>query len=563
MNGIELAQSFATKGFNYDKDTLFNFYVSLMTKPFVILTGISGSGKSKIAEIFAESMSNGNGKNYELIPIKPNWRDNKGLFGYHNVIDDNYYVTPLIRLFLKAINDPKNPYFIILDEMNIAQVEHYFADYLSLIESRRVEADNSGLTFDTFNFSGHNSLSEALILAAFDIGVDGIDRDIADYRTNRFCERWKKIIFTGQDTSWTPQVRTEFNQKDANGNPSRLAGRMFSGGNGRYHLKSRDELDPNDTRLYDELYSLYLDITTDHMTIKQDNIVLHNETMCLSGGTGSKCDCANCPYSKSEKYRCDKLWASDDDGVLVPPEMPIPLNVFTIGTVNVDETTYMFSPKVLDRGNVIEFNEVDFESVYDLPDSIKRLLSYAKLFYNNDYYFDSSINICDALKVKIPSVRRVNELMNGHEEDSAVFVKIFSSLKKYNMQFGYRVINEMSAYVNNAVEMSGNETVVPHAVDLQILQKILPKMHGSYEKLWNPLIDVLNCLLHDENKKKNYESIDEIRDFAAGELGKDECSLRDLTEDDIKRIYKYPKSASKLLDMIIDLDAQGFTTFIR
>ncbi len=560
MNGIELVTSFIDKGFNFDKDTLFNYYVSLKTKPFVILTGISGSGKSKIAEVFAESIAEDGEKNYELIPVKPNWRDNKGLFGYHNVIDDNYYATPLIRLFLKALKNPDKPYFLILDEMNIAQVEHYFADYLSLIESRRLE---SNVNFDTFDFTGHDSLSETLILAAFDIGVDGVDRNIAEYRNNRFCMKWESMKFTGHASNWTAQVRTEFNQKDSSGNPQRLAGRMFDGGHGKYHLKDRSALAPSDATIYDELLDLYNEITTEKKNIKQDNMVLHNDAMCLAGGVGEKCDCADCPYSKAEKYKCDKLWTSDDENILVPPELPIPLNVFTIGTVNVDETTYMFSPKVLDRSNVIEFNEVDFERVYNLPDSVKRLLTYARLFSENDFYFDNSVDLVDELKIQVPSVADVNSLVADAETEFAVYARIFSALKKYNMQFGYRVINEMSAYVNNAVELSQKDTMVTHAIDLQIIQKLLPKMHGSYEKLWNPLIDILNCLLNDVNKERQFDNISDLRDFIGVELNNTNVVLRELSEDDIKSVYKYPKSAAKIIDMLIDLNIQGFTTFIR
>ena len=179
QNTNELTTAFSERGFYYSKDLIFNYFLSLISKPFAILTGISGSGKSKIAEVFAEIIADDNNKNYELVPVKPNWRDNKGLFGYHNVIDDSYYTTPLIRLFIRALNDPEHPYFLILDEMNIAKTEHYFADYLSIIESRRgnrIPADDSAVT--SFTYEGDTSLSEAIILAAFDLGDTTKYRDI-------------------------------------------------------------------------------------------------------------------------------------------------------------------------------------------------------------------------------------------------------------------------------------------------------------------------------------------------------------------------------------------------
>lgn len=564
MTGFELIQAFVSKGFTFDKDVLFNYYVSLKTKPFVILTGISGSGKSKIAEVFAECLSPDE-KNYEIIPVKPNWRDNKGLFGYHNVIDDNYYVTPLVKLFLKALKNPDKPYFIILDEMNIAKVEHYFADYLSLIESRRLVDDpQSSACFDDFSFDTNNSLSEALVLSAIDLGVDGVDRDISEFRNNRFSRKWKELIFTGQDTSWTPQVRTELNQKNADGSPARLAGRLFVGGGGRYHLKDRSEItDDRDARKYDELLALYQELTTTNKSIVQDNIQLHNDTVCIAGGTVGKCNCANCPYTRSEKYKCDKLWESDDSEVLIPPEIPIPLNVYTVGTVNVDETTYMFSPKVLDRSNVIEFNEIDFGRAYELAPSLLRYFTYIKYFYEDDYYFSDDVDVTQELKVSIPSVSDVNRLANRFPNAFETFAKVFSELGKYNMQFGYRVMNEMSAYVMNAATLSDNEAVIEHAIDYQINQKILPKMHGSYEKLWGPLTALLNCLRDDSVSAFDADNISDLESSLGTELDNTNLVLSGITEGELRRLFKCPKSASKILDMLIDLDAQGFTTYIR
>src|SRR5699024_8110984 len=212
----ELVNSFQDKGFHYTKDLLFNYYISLITKPFIILTGISGSGKSKIAELFAEIVNDTTLKSYELIPVKPNWRDNKGLFGYHNLIDNSYYITPMIRLFLRALHKPTSPFFLILDEMNIAKTEHYFADYLSLIESRRVEKFMDDISTDEldleeiFSYATDTSLSEAIILSALDINNLNEMLEIKDYRENRFSKLWQETIFG--ENNWTAQYRSELKQ---------------------------------------------------------------------------------------------------------------------------------------------------------------------------------------------------------------------------------------------------------------------------------------------------------------------------------------------------------------
>lgn len=562
VNGDKLLLEFARKGFYFDKDTLFNFYLSMITKPFVILTGISGSGKSKIAEIFAEIVSEGEKDCYELVPVKPNWRDNKGMFGYHNVIDDSYYITPLIKLFIRALKNPDKAYFLILDEMNIAQVEHYFADYLSLIESRRVEENQKVRNFDSFHFPEDIKLSEALILSAFDLGNLNEYREVKEYRENRFTVKWKEQRFSGKDESWLPQVRTEFNQKDTQGNPSRLAGRVFEGGDGEYRLKSKSEMNSEDKKIVDRLETLFSEFSGQKYIIKQDNMTLHNCGVCIGSESGKKCDCISCQYSNEEKYMCPNILDGLNINYLVPPEMPVPLNVFTIGTVNVDETTYMFSPKVLDRSNVIEFNEIDFNNVYNLNDSMKRLIGYSRIFSDKNYYFGTTVDITENMKITMPSVSHVNQFISLYPEEYSRLLMIFTKMKKYNMQFGYRVMNEISCYVMNAVRFSENKDCVKHALDLQIIQKVLPKLHGSYEKLWTPLTKILECCLHNDAGWNEQMSLEDITDYISKILGEN-VKCTELTTKQVNTVFVMPKSANKIMDMLLDLDEQGFATFIR
>lgn len=562
INGDKLLLEFTKKGFYFDKDILYNFYLSMITKPFVILTGISGSGKSKIAEIFAEVISEGKRDCYELVPVKPNWRDNKGLFGYHNVIDDSYYITPLIKLFIRALKNPNRAYFLILDEMNIAQVEHYFADYLSLIESRRVEIAEKKRNFDTFEFPEDIKLSEAIILAAMDINTPGKYLEIKNYRENRFTEKWKAQRFSGKDESWTPQVRTELNQKDAQGAPARLAGRVFEGGDGKYRLKNKSDMNNEDRSIVDRLENLYKEFSNGGSIIKQDNMNLHNSNICIGSESGKKCDCMCCQYSDEEKYLCPDLLDEDNTEYLIPPEMPIPLNVFTIGTVNVDETTYMFSPKVLDRSNVIEFNEIDFNNVYNLNESMKRLVGYSRIFEEKNFFFNNEIDIVDNMKITMPSVSDVNNFISLYPNEYSRLLLIFSRMKKYNMQFGYRVMNEISSYVMNAVHYSKNKECVAHALDLQIVQKILPKLHGSYEKLWSPLVEILCCCLQETKEWNAQMSLSDISESISEHI-REKVNCTELSAIQLKMTFVFSKSAAKILDMLFDLEEQGFATFIR
>jgi len=553
----ELVNEFNQKGFYYSKDVLFNYYNSLITKPFVILTGISGSGKSKIAEIFAEVVSDGNDKQYELIPVKPNWRDNKGLFGYHNLIDNSYYVTPLIKLFLRALANPDKPYFLILDEMNIAKTEHYFADYLSLIESRRIEEKECGPTLADltalFSYKTKVSLSEAIILASIDINKPGVLLKVEDYRLNRFSQLWHDTFYGGNN--WTAQFRSELNQGDG-----RLAFRVFEGGNGEYKMKDKAAMSDADRATVERLEKMY-DTLIKGKFIVQDNMTLHNESMCLDAN-GNACTCTSCPFKNGEKYKCDKLYDSTTEHYFVPAELPIPLNVFTVGTVNVDETTYMFSPKVLDRSNVIEFNEVDFPGLYHLsPDNISEIKAVDKSIKNDDFFFDAASDM-PAVRITMPAKECVDRVISESKDEFDDLIHIFAKLKQYNMHFGYRVMNEIARYMCNVFDNTSCANKAALALDNQILQKILPKMYGSYDKLWGPLVEILDGLLLSSlgwNRDTDAETV--IHDLNVQSGGA--ITGLDFNADTAVATFKYPKSALKIIEMMADLNELGFATFIK
>ena len=550
----DLIVEFENRGFHYSKELLFNYYLSLISKPFVILSGISGSGKSKIAELFAEISNKNSEKNLEIIPVKPNWRDGKGLFGYHNMIDDSYYITPLIRLFLRALNDPDNPYYLILDEMNIARPEHYFADYLSLIESRRIVlsqlTDNIDDLARIVTYDSTFTLSDAIVLAAIDINKPNQKLKIVDYRNNKFSKLWKKQFANTEN--WTAQFRSELNQ------PGRFANRVFTGNDGAYVMKDISSLKPQDEQRVRKLKEYYDSLKT--YEIVQDNIVLHNETVCI-GANGARCQCKTCPYKTNQKYKCTKLYDSANEKYLVPPEIPIPLNVFTVGTVNVDETTFMFSPKVMDRSNIIEFNEVDLAGAYDLSETQKNILATSKSLVQNDqFYFDAGILFPD-MKISIPGSDIVNEFSSKSPDCFDLLLEIFSILKKQNMHFGYRVMNEISLYMCNALKYDTSFADCDKvAMDKQLMQKILPKLYGSYDSIWSPLVAILGKLINPIN---NW-SFDNADDMISA-LKEVEPSINQLLidGDTASRISHYPNSVVKISSMLNDLNSTGFTTFLK
>ena len=127
----------------FDKSLL----TAMRTKPFLLLAGISGTGKSRIVKQMAfescpeieqlrsDKTSPGN---YQLIEVKPNWHDSTEVLGYMSAISDKYITTPFMKFLVKAMCYPDVPFFVCMDEMNLAPVEQYFAEFLSVLESRKL-----------------------------------------------------------------------------------------------------------------------------------------------------------------------------------------------------------------------------------------------------------------------------------------------------------------------------------------------------------------------------------------------------------------------------------------
>ena len=127
----------STAGLIFSTELVQRFIASLLTKPFVICSGLSGSGKTKLAQAFVQWISD-NENQYKIIPVGADWTNREPLLGYPNGLDPKSYVTPdsgALQLMIEANRNSNKPYFLILDEMNLSHVERYFADFLSIMES--------------------------------------------------------------------------------------------------------------------------------------------------------------------------------------------------------------------------------------------------------------------------------------------------------------------------------------------------------------------------------------------------------------------------------------------
>ena len=184
--------------------------------------------------------------------------------------------------------------------------------------------------------------------------------------------------------------------------------------------------------------------------------------------------------------------------------LEFPKNLFITGTVNIDETTYMFSPKVLDRANVIEFKP-DMGSVLD------NILDGSDGGVFNKY-FDTPEEFLETAKVirngSIPEniTDELNDIKN-------ILEAFYIELEKYGFEFAYRTVKEIRLYAIANYEMLKNDSFLDSTdiADIQILQKVLPKLHGNRKQI-GELLDTLENLCEDNSLSKSLEKIKQMKD---------------------------------------------------
>ena len=369
---IEHIQSYISfRGFNYPENLIENFYLSLKSKPFTILAGTSGTGKTRLVKLFAEAIN----ANYKMVPVRPDWSDSSDLFG-HVDLNGQFVPGAVLEFIAEAQKNPSRPYILCLDEMNLARVEYYLSDFLSVIETREVK--------------------------------DG------------------KIVSD--------------------------------------------------------------------------------------------------PLVTAEKYGADTA-AKNMYG-----EIRFPQNLYLVGTVNMDETTFPFSKKVLDRANTIEFDYVDLNSIQNTDGAKADSITAPNSFLETRYLFlkqcmdeDSQFvkDICDELQ------------------------KINVVLQKANAHVGYRVRDEIVFYLMNnkkAGLISDEE-----ALDNEIMQKILPRIQGSSVSVKDMLCELFKILAGD------YEGYQTKNNDVASKM-KDKLDKKGAE-------VKYPKSARKVAFMVRRFEDDGFTSY--
>ncbi len=214
-----------------------------------------------------------------------------------------------------------------------------------------------------------------------------------------------------------------------------------------------------------------------------------------------------------------KLWDGSSEPESVPASVKLPKNLFIIGTINVDETTYMFSPKVLDRANVIEFKIAGSE-MEDFLGSIRSI--------DRDSIRGRAAGMAESFLDKASGAE-----ITPDETTKDTLIKFFNQLKTVNAEFGYRSASEIYRYIDIARkndDTPDDDTIL----DCAMVQKLLPKLHGSRKKL----VPVLKALWG----------------FCCSGVNLDDAGS--VPED-----AKYPLTADKVLRMYRSALDNGFTSY--
>ena len=245
--------------------------------------------------------------------------------------------------------------------------------------------------------------------------------------------------------------------------------------------------------------------------------------------------------SHVERYFADFLSVMESDKTIslyaegtvnngVPNKLPLPNNLFIIGTVNIDETTYMFSPKVLDRANTIEFRvfKEDIQQFFDNYKPVNMGLLESKGSSMAEDFLENAKN-------------KENNPENLDDVKKSLLT-FFDQLKKVGAEFGYRSASEIIRLIN---QLSIMDPVlnIDEKIDIAIMQKLLPKLHGSRRKLC-PVLEILGKFCVIEEAENDIKEI-----FSTSEY--------DFNNEKVK----YPLSLEKIARMYLGAIENGFASY--
>lgn len=592
-NTVSFQEYLLSKGYLFDPKIIENYLLSIKVKPFVIFTGNSGTGKTKLSQLFAEYISDStqnSGNNSSLIndneflsvkvPVNKSSFENTGwtlsnkyLYDVLPIKEsqcdcdmwvDNIHAKAYVRVQMQLEYDKNNEklknYFknlfsqgtskIVDLKINVGAFKEIY-DCKSNNENFIILEQNSNKTaFNERQWFMNNNIFNYLPFKSGYVGCNIVVEDIKSTAKIRLMPRlyFKKNKELQDYLKENEGKKVEVKIKTDNFN--------FDNFHPIWEKEKDDSTDYKKDPNY-KIVPVGANWTENRHVLGFYNVIIeeYNETPSYSLIKASKNDIGS-PYflildemnlSHVERYFADflsaiesgqpiPLYSNDDENY----ELDIPDNLLIVGTVNVDETTYMFSPKVLDRANTIEFPTMAAKEYMNSD--------FKEFDFKNINYLMNPLEDLDVRNMNVYDLKDIFMFINCSEGNLwdvlSNELDLFQSiLKKINFDFGFRVINEILRFmfVSWRYEDSPqNWENWERYFDAQVKQKILPKLHGSQKAIGQTINELFNaCLIERKNNA--------------------DARLVDLTKDDCR----YHTSAVKLQNMAKILSNQRYVSFIN
>ena len=592
-NTVSFQEYLLSKGYLFDPKIIENYLLSIKVKPFVIFTGNSGTGKTKLSQLFAEYISDstqnsGNNSSlindneflsvkvpvnkssfentgwtlsnkylYDVLPIKESqcdcdmWVDN---------IPAKAYVRVQMQLEYDKNNEKLKNYFKNLfsqDSTKIVDLKINIGAFKEIYDRKSnnedfiiLEQNSNKTAFNERQWFMNNNIFNYLPFKSGYVGCNIVVEDIKSTAKIRLMPRlyFKKNKELQDYLKENEGKKVEVKIKTDNFN--------FDNFHPIWEKEKDDSTDYKKDPNY-KIVPVGANWTENRHVLGFYNVITgeYNETPSYSLIKLAKND-INSPYflildemnlSHVERYFADflsaiesgqpiPLYSNDDENY----ELDIPDNLLIVGTVNVDETTYMFSPKVLDRANTIEFPTMAAKEYMNSD--------FKEFDFKNINYLMNPLEDLDVRNMNVYDLKDIFMFINCSEGNLwdvlSNELDLFQSiLKKINFDFGFRVINEILRFMFVSWRYEGspkNWENWERYFDTQVKQKVLPKLHGSQKAIGQTINELFNaCLIERKNNA--------------------DARLVDLTKKDCR----YYTSAVKLQNMAKILSNQRYVSFIN
>ena len=465
FNINQLLKCIDDTGLKFSSKLVVRLTASLLSKPFLILTGLSGSGKTRLAQCFAKWFSNTSEKKFSLLK--------KAL--YSDDISQNYKIVTITPFYIEIINtDGTSGKKIPLP------TEAVYEWYKALCKGEITEAsDPKESRHQIGEKSVYQKYTQGFYSELFKISLAmfGIDKNSEIQSDPNHL-----LIPVGAD--WT-------NREPLLGYPNAIeSDKYIKPENGVLSLiiNATENPDVPYFLILDEMNLSHVErYFSDFLSAMESNEDIPLHSGCITDGTPS----------------CIKL----------------PDNLFIIGTVNIDETTYMFSPKVLDRANTIEFR-VTKEEIDSFIENASEI-DMTQLEGKGTLMAESFLQMAR------------NKSTSGVTEPIKLSLgSFFKNLKKVGAEYGYRTTWEIMKLIHNLGTIDSNLSD-DQKLDIAIMHKLLPKLHGSRRKLCPVLVKLGELCVKEEIKIENDVFSNDDFNFNENSLVKFPLSLEKIT-----RMYK-------------------------